>query len=87
MYRYFLFYYYDYYPNGGMEDCVLKTNNFNDLEKCIDENLVDEYWYQSTISYYDAIEDKIYFANFEEYYDVNGSTQYKFAGWEEDEDE
>jgi hypothetical protein len=66
-----------------MEDCVLKTNNFDDLEKYINENLVDEYWYQSTISYYDAIEDKTYFANFEEYYDVNGSTQYKFAVWEE----
>jgi hypothetical protein len=65
-----------------MEDCVLKTNNFDDLEKYINENLIDDYWYQSTISYYDSVEDKTWFASIEEYYDEKYSTQYKFSEWE-----
>lgn len=83
MYRYLLFYYDHYYPHGGMEDCVLKTNNFADLEKHVLDNLFDDYWYQSTISYYDAVEDKTWFAIFESYDDENYETQYRFAGWEE----
>ena len=84
MYRYLLFFYYDYYPHGGMEDCVLKTNNFDDLDKYINENLIGDYWYQNTISYYDFVEDKTWFADIEECYDENYLTQYKFAGWEEE---
>ena len=83
MYRYLLFFYYDYYPSGGMEDCELKTNNFDDLEKYINENLLNEYWYQSTISYYDSVENKIMYANIEDYYGEDYRAKYKFLGWEE----
>ena len=85
MYRYLLFYYYDFYPEGGMEDCVLKTNNFDDLEKHVKENLIGDYWFQSTISYYDFVEDKTFFASIEEYEDQNFLTYYKLTGWEENE--
>ena len=81
MYRYLLFYYQDYYPRGGMEDCVLKTNGLDDLEKYVNENLIDEYWYQCTISYYDTVEDKTWFADIEEYDDENHLIQYKLSGW------
>ena len=50
MHRYYLFFYYDYYPRGGMRDCVLKTNNFDDLEKLIHEKYEDD-WRIGTIAY------------------------------------
>lgn len=76
MYRYYLFFYYDYYPSGGMEDCVLKTNNFDDLEPFIYENY-DEDWYCGTISYYDAVEDKTMYASI----NTDGD-KWKIIGWE-----
>ena len=81
MYRYLLFYYPEYYPSGGMEDCVFKTNSINDLEKYVNEDLIDEYWYQSTISYYDIVEDQIWFADIEEYDD----DECKLSGWRKEE--
>ncbi len=79
MYRYLLFFYYDFYPEGGMNDCVLKTNNFNDMEKYINENL-SENWYLGTISYYDTAEDKTWDADMR--FDEIGYIGY-FVGWEE----
>lgn len=82
MYRYLLFYYDDYYPRGGMEDCVLTTNNFDDLEKFIHNNY--EYdWYQGSIAYYDSIEDKYVYANMEDYYNEDNFLRLRFVGWEE----
>lgn len=85
MYRYLLFYYNHYYPHGGMEDCVLKTNNLDDLEKFIHANYEDDY-YQGTISYYDALEDKTMFANMEEYINENWFSRWRFIGWEENDE-
>lgn len=82
MYRYFLFFYYDYYPHGGMEDCVLMTNNFDDLEQCIHANYEDDY-YMATISYYDAAEDKTMYADMEYYETEDYFTRWRFVGWEE----
>lgn len=82
MYRYLLFYYYHYYPHGGMEDCVLKTNNFVELEQYIHDNYEDEYLF-GTISCYDIVEDKAYTAEMIEYFDQHFLTKHKFAGWKE----
>lgn len=82
MYRYFLFFYDDYYPHGGMEDCVLKTNNFDDLEKFIHENYEDD-WYMGTIAYYDTLEDKYFVAYMETYENEDRCDRWRFAGWEE----
>ena len=80
MYRYYLFYYEDYYPHGGMNDCKLKTNNFNDLEQYIRQNY-ECVWYTGTIAYYDAAEDKYMYADFE----LDEDEIWRFAGWEEKE--
>lgn len=82
MYRYFLFFYSDYYPCGGMEDCVLKTNNFDDLEQFIHANYEDDY-YQGTISYYNALEDKTWYADMELYENEDHFDRWRFLGWEE----
>ena len=82
MYEYLLFYYDDYYPHGGMEDCVLKTNSYVDMMQYIYEHYDGEY-YQGTISYYDTFEDKIRYADIEEYYDENYFTKFRFVKWED----
>ena len=84
MYRYLLFFYYDYYPRGGMKDCVLKTNNFDDLEKFIHEHYEDD-WYMGEIAYYDATEDKYIYADMETYDDEGYYTRWRFLGWEENQ--
>ena len=81
MYRYYLFYYDRFYPSGGMEDCVLKTDNFDDLMPFIEENYFKEWW-DGTLAYYDALEDKYFIADI----DYNAySKLYMFLGWDEDE--
>lgn len=85
MYRYLLFFYYDYYPSGGMRDCVLKTNNFYDLEKFIHENYEDD-WYMGTIAYYDTIDDKYVCANMELYENEDFFDRWRFLGWEKEDD-
>ena len=83
MYRYYLFFYQDYYPLGGMEDCVLKTNNYDDLIPFINEHYFDE-WYLGTIAFYDAVEDKYWEARMEPCESTTlGDGPYKFALWEE----
>lgn len=81
MYRYFLFFYNDFYPLGGMEDCVLKTNNFDDLEPFIHANYEGDY-YQGTIAYYDALEDKTVYADID-YVEEDYFDKWHFLGWEE----
>ena len=82
MYRYLLFYYNDYYPSGGMDDCVLKTNNFDDLEQFIHKEYEDDY-FQGTIHYYDAVKDRIVFAKMEKYKTEDYFIRWKFTGWKE----
>ena len=85
MYRYLLFFYQDYYPYGGMEDCVLKTNNYDDLVPYINEHYGDD-WYLGTIAYYDAVEDKYFEAIMEQRRDVTDDL-YEFSLWEEKEND
>lgn len=85
MYRYLLFFYKDYYPLGGMEDCVLKTNNYDDLVPYINEHYGDD-WYLGTIAYYDAFEDKYFEAIMEKRRDTTDDL-YEFSLWEEKEND
>ena len=84
MYRYYLFFYFDYYPHGGMEDCVLKTNNLDDIEKFIHDNYEDD-WFLGTIAYYDAMEDKYFVAYMEMYENEDHFDRWRFSEWEEKE--
>ena len=85
MYRYLLFFYQDYYPCGGMEDCVFKTNNYDDLVPFINEHYGDD-WYLGTIAYYDAVEDKYFEAIMEQRRDTTDDL-YEFSLWEEKEND
>ena len=82
MYRYFLFFCDTYYPSGGMDDCVLKTNNLDDLEKRVHSQCENDY-YIGTIHYYDAVEDKTWYAKTEEYTTKDYLIRWKFTGWED----
>lgn len=86
MYRYLLFFYQDYYPFGGMEDCVLKTNNYDDLEQFVRANYEGEY-YIGTISYYDVLEDKTWCADMEFYENEDHFDRWRFLGWEDENDD
>ncbi len=80
MYRYYLFFYEDFYPSGGMEDCELRTNNFDELMSFIKEHH-EEDWYRGTIAYYDAVDDKYFIADSS--YDLN-SRIWEVVSWDED---
>lgn len=56
MVKYLLFCYRNYYPRGGMEDCRLGTNNFNEIIDFIKQNVIDEYGYieYDNVQYYDV---------------------------------
>ncbi len=82
MYRYFLFHCDIYYPSGGMRDCVLKTNNFDELVPFINEHYNDNLL--DFIHYYDTVEDKCMRAIIEEYENENHFTRQRFCGWEEE---
>lgn len=82
MYRYLLFFYQYYYPRGGMEDCVLKTNDYDELVPFIHEHYYKN-WYFGTITYYDTIEDKHWEAIMEPCEKDIAYGPYKFSFWEE----
>ena len=37
MYRYLVFAYLDYYPRGGMEDCIYKSNDLDNVKDFVRE--------------------------------------------------
>ena len=81
MYRYFLFHCYNYYPSGGMLDCALKTNNFDELVPFINEHYNDTL--MDRIYYYDAVEDKYMCAKMEWYKDEDYFDRQRFLEWKE----
>ena len=64
MYRYLVFAYGQYYPRGGMEDCVLKTNDYKEIERKIQEikkdidNYIEDF---DEVNVYDTHTDEIIF--------------------------
>lgn len=85
MYRYLLFFYQYYYPRGGMEDCVLKTNDYDELVLFINEHYYKD-WYLGTITCYDTIEDKHWEAVMEQRKDTTDDL-YEFSLWEENKND
>ena len=81
MYRYLLFHCYDYYPGGGMRDCVLKTNNFDELVPFINEHYDDTFF--DGIHYYDAVEDKVGYAVMERYENADFFSRQRFVCWKD----
>lgn len=86
MYRYYLFVYNDFYPSGGMEDCVFKTNNFCELEQIVILDYECES-YLRTIAYYDAVDDKYFVADMRWHKSKDSFDVLRFHGWEEMNDE
>lgn len=82
MYRYLLFAYLDYYPIGGMGDCVYKTNSFEDMMSTVQEYIKfkDKLCWDD-MSYYDFAEDKYYDAIFEFYSTEDDSYARRFSTW------
>jgi hypothetical protein len=62
-----------------MKDCDLKTNNKDELVPFINKHYADNL--MSSIHYYDAVEDKIWYALMDEYQDEEGYTRQKFLAW------
>lgn len=83
MYRYLLFSYYDCYPSGGMNDCIFKTNNFDELILFINNNC-DIHIFVN-IYCYDIVENKIIYADIEMSEDESGICKYMVVGWSDDD--
>ena len=66
MEKYLLFAYMDYYPCGGMEDCVLVANSIEELNSFIPQYLKDQAWCTDNMHYYDCQTGKTYIAEFNE---------------------
>lgn len=46
MYKYLVFCYSEFYPDGGMNDCKLKTNDLNKVEEFLSDNKEEDYSFQ-----------------------------------------
>ncbi len=81
MEKYLLFAYDSYYPDGGMNDCILVANSIEELNsyvlKYIEENDRDFDY----IHYYDCQTGKTYEAEFEDEIYDHVFRKKKFAGW------
>ena len=81
MEKYLLFAFREYYPSGGMDDCIFVTDNVDELNsyamQYIEGNKYDfDYMY-----YYDCNSGKTYEAEFEENTDGWRFTKRQFVGW------
>lgn len=82
MFRYLVFAYSDYYPRGGMEDCILKTNNFEEINPFIEDYIQNHDLDFDEMHYYDCEEDKTYEAEFELYNSLESINKKKrFTNW------
>ena len=77
MYRYYLFFYDNYYPCGGMYDCALKTNSFNELEQRV-QKIIENYDHNCNLSYYDAMEDTTWHADIDDL----EARKWRFIKWD-----
>ena len=68
MEKYLLFAYADYYPCGGMEDCVLVANSIEELNLFIPQYIKEHGWCTDNMHYYDCQTGRTYEA--EEFYMV-----------------
>ena len=66
MEKYLLFAYRDYYPRGGMKDCILVADSFEELNLYIPEYIRDNEYDFDNMHYYDCQTSKTYIAEFDE---------------------
>ena len=67
MEKYLLFAYRDYYPQGGMEDCILVTDSYEELNQYVPEYIQENDAYDfDNMHYYDCQSGKAYIAEFDE---------------------
>ena len=64
MEKYLLFAYMDFYPCGGMEDCVFVANSMEELDLFVPKYLEKYGWGTDNMHYYDCQSGKIYVAEF-----------------------
>lgn len=88
MYRYLLFKHYDYYPYGGMNDCVFKSNDLWELTDFVKRNCeIKDDFREFYMHYYDTQTDKIFVAQFSIIECQNRPISIFFEGWEEQQNE
>lgn len=81
MFRYLLFECTHYYPAGGMDDCVLKTNDITELDAYVRKNCTNAIGVN--FHYYDVAVNKVYDAVLNSYEGKDGFPRIKFVKWEE----
>lgn len=64
--KYLVFAYRDYYPCGGMEDCVLVVSSALNLRYCVNQYIKDNEMDFDNMHYYDCQTGEIYVARFDE---------------------
>ncbi|MEK3887478.1 hypothetical protein [Bacillus sp. FSL K6-3431] len=74
-FKYLIFGFSHYYPGGGMEDCVLKTNKIQEVKNYVEKWSVEDKGNDyENLHVYDAVKDRlIYDAEFyvHDYFDKN----------------
>ena len=81
MEKYLLFAFREYYPSGGMDDCVFVADNLDELNSYAIQYIEDNKYDFDYMHYYDCNSGKIYEAEFEEKEDGWGFTRKQFVGW------
>ena len=81
MEKYLLFAFREYYPNGGMDDCIFVADNVDELNSYAMQYIEDNKYDFDYMHYYDCNSGKTYEAEFEEKEDGWGHSVKKFSGW------
>lgn len=63
--KYLLFSYAEYYPCGGMHDCIFSTDSIDKLNEYIIERFKDSWYQNEYVQYYDIENKKLYSADTE----------------------
>ena len=83
MEKYLLFAYMDYYPCGGMEDCVWVANSIEELNSFVLKYLEEYGWCTDNMHYYDCKTGETYIAIFN--YEPHNKQFVRWVLKEEDE--
>lgn len=63
--KYLLFSCVEYYPGGGMYDCIFSTDSIDKLNEYIIERFKDSWYHHKFVEYYDIENKKLYSADTE----------------------
>ena len=82
MEKYLLFAFREYYPCGGMDDCIFVADNIDELNSYAMQYIEDNNDNFDYMHYYDCNSGKTYEATFEEKEDDWGFTRRRLVGWD-----